>query len=261
LEEKSLRRTCADALGPEATLAAVPQEPSPRRPGASAGWIVRLPGERGTLCITAEAGRYKSADGDFRTPRFSQAALDQAMAEHRAWLCVAVCAENGDGAGRLFHAACRLAAGLVDDHALAVYVPEVGRLAPADAAAREGLLADEPKKMLCSLGEPAVLYRDAPDETPPGADRERRARLKALASALAGPGPVKEPVVRVELWMGSLSESVRVALDRRVRFGGDDHLFRGRVLDQSRLFPELRPGEPVSVLPDEIVAWEQTHGE
>jgi len=245
---QQLRSALSAALLAEPTIKQLPST-LPDDPAAS--FVLATP--EWTCRLTFGRDRYFDEESEPAKPK--DRAVQQALADHKAWIAVNVAAMGkADSDSRLqttFHAA----AALLEDDVLAVYLDSEGRLlSVADA---DVLRLDRPREELATMGEAVWLYRQGAFEE----ENEQRSTVKirrdlrthvTLADESDLPMEVR---VKVRLQTAFASEIHWLAVER-IRHGeyGSITLF-GRLLTDSVLWPELCRDEPLCVGLYEVLDW------
>ncbi len=247
-DAKQLRSALKPVLLAEPTItrlpSTVPDEPATSLVLATPKWTCRL-----------TFGRDRYFDEDFETPKLEDRALQQALADHRAWIAVNVSATGKADDDSQLHAACRAAAALLEDDVAAVHLESEGRL--LSAADADVLRLDRPGEQLAKMGEEAWLHRQPAfekDDEQRNTAKIRRDLRKYVTLADESDLPV-ECRVKARLQAGMTSE-VHWLIVKRIRhsdYGGITLI--GQLSTDSVLRPELSRDEPLCVSMYEVLDW------
>lgn len=185
--------------------------------------------------------------------------LREAMTDHATWLAVDAPASNTADEDTEFSTVCRLIAALIDEHSLAVYLANDGRLIAVDQRLRDLLRRPAPYGPLLKAGRDAWLYGDPADDEDDVQQHPRR--LTRLFSAFENRQPDERFLVNVHLSLGFATESHWLAVEQIIEGPRGRRQLFARFTADSFLIPECRRGETVAVRIYSVLDWERERDE
>ncbi|MBT6155393.1 MAG: hypothetical protein HOL01_23370 [Planctomycetaceae bacterium] len=251
LDASKLQSTLVPVLGENVKVESLPSgEPNQ----SLTSFLIQADSER--FVITFGNDRYTGIEPSDQ-PTLKDAALTQAVTEHRAWLTLTTFGTDWQNESQIAPAY-RLTSALLGDDCSAVYFTAVGRLAANDAELQKLLRDEKPQQALEKVGEQTWLsYSPDVDEE---ADESMRRRLKEFVSAFEDKKVGEEFAIQVNVDAGFAREAHWISVRRieRARYGG--WTFTGEFSTDSRLNPYIRKGEPVAVGKYEVYDWRYKAG-
>ncbi len=213
----------------------------------------------GAVCVSAGDHRYTD-DEPASDIQIQNQTLRQAIDEHTAWVAVQAIQFSGESDDATNARAHQIAAALLDENCLAVYLAEPSRILENSAATQAFLSAEQrAPNQPTPAGESNWLYYFGELETESTATwLDSRRRFKALTAAFEERREGQRVFVKVALEVGVVAEPHWLEVKRIVR---RDYNQKSIVCDfttDSSLIPYLTAGEPVSVEQYQIVDWKST---
>jgi hypothetical protein len=243
LTAESLKAAAAAALQRDCTVEPIEAVAENSIPGRTAQWLIVA----GTTRLLVGCGSTPYHDrAAHRRQKIASPSVEQALATHQGWMEVEqIDSERGGINRKEAPEFLRLAAGLLSDDCLLVYLPERSRIIENTADLRQALASANSREATAKLGLTHWLQRRTEENRPDDARRSREFQkaLKRMTAALSSRRPEQKFEVVVAVHAGTAVELLPIELDgtKRAGFRGMD--FVGTLRKPSRLFPRLAAGE------------------
>lgn len=263
LTAESVKAITESVLGAEFSVEAIGIDPRRSAPRITEQWLLQSGPTR--LIVSSGSERYDDPVGN-RSTKLKDTALQQVLADHRGWIAIEeVALPYGSPGGRrvMSQEFCRLAARLLENDGLALYLSHGSRLIENSAELRSALGADNAQEATAKMGVAHWLSR-ASAESAVGnrkRDREFQKSLRRMLEAFKTRQPDQTFEVVAIVRSSSAAELLHfdVVSTKSAGYGGQRLV--GILKQPSKLLPRLAVGDPLNIPQSCVVEWSYNHND